>query len=494
MIPFNGQHYPHKSRAVASSRLINCYTETIGDQNAKSKFIVIGTEGTNTWLDMGDYGDIRGSHVSANGVLYRVYGDSLIRVNSDKTFDVLQSIGEGARRVSMADNGYYLMLADGTNLWAYNFNTEVLQDATPIDFSNPTYVKYIDQRFVAINSDPTKDYALDDVPNNNKIFFSETGPEGCLTWLNASNFYSETSADANIAMEICNNSLWVWGQRSYEVYQTQGNPDIPFYRIGGASGEIGCLAPNSVTTIGGSVFWLGSSGSGNNQIFMSNGTMPVVISNPAISYQLDQMGDTSDAVGFSYQKESHVFYVITFIGGNKTFVYDVKEQNWSRRTTREKLTNVENRWAVNYIDAVYSTLLCGVSSTENVGSLVLELDSNKYDDWDGRPIVRTLQGPYIWNNLKKLFIRMFKVDMEVGTVPQNGQGANPILEVGISDDGYVFDYIRRVNLPVIGKYKGQVILTGLGSSYNPVIRLKISDPIPFVVLGADMEVRQSNAY
>lgn len=494
MIPFIGEHYPDASRALSSNLLVNCYTEKPSSPNAKSKFVAKGREGTKLWLDIGDYGDIRGSHVTANNLLYRVYGSSLIRVNSDKTFDVLFPLSVGSTTISMADNGYYLMIADGTNLWAFDLTDETLQEVTPDGFTNPTFVKYMDQRFVAINNDPTKDFNVEDVPTNNKIYFSEIGPTGCLDWFSVSFFSSESSADANTSMTIASDALWVFGQRSFEIYQTDTNPDKPYRAIGGVSGEIGCLAPYSVSTIGGSVFWLGSSTSGNNQIYMSQNFTPVVISNPAISYELDQMGDTSDAVASTYQKNGHTFYVITFIGGNKTFVYDVTEGNWSRRTTRERFTNVENRYAVIFIDSVYSTLLCGISSTENVGSLVVELDSEKYDDWDGRPIINTVQGPHLWSNLKQVFMTMLKIDMQVGLVPLNGQGSKPKLSVAFSDEGYVFDYTRTIELPLTGQYKGQVVLTDLGSAYSPVVRIQNSDPIPFVLMGVDLKAEVSDAY
>lgn len=495
MIPFNGEHYPLKSRAVSSNRLINCYTETSKDPNSKGQFIVIGSEGTREWADLGSIGDIRGSHVTDNGLLYSVYGNSLVRINEDKTFEVLFAVSALSNFVSMADNGYYLVIADGVNLWAFDLVLNTIQEVTPDDFTNPTFVKYMNQRFVAINNDPTKTFSSEQVPNNNKIYFSEVGPTGPLTWLNLSFFSSETSSDANIAMETVGNALWVWGRKSYEIYQTNSNPDRPFYRIGGASGEIGCLAPNSVAKIGGSVFWLGSSSAGNNQIYMSQGLSGIVeISNPAISYELSQMSDTSDAVAFAYQIGSHVFYRITFMGGNKTFVYDVTEGNWARRTTRERLTNVENRSAVLFAVGVYGTILCGISSTENVGSLVIELDLEKYDDWDGRPIVNTVQGPHMWSNLKKVFISMIKIDMQVGLVPQNGQGSKPKLDVSLSNDGYKFPYTRSIELPLIGKYEGQVILPRWGSAHSPVLRIQNSDPIPFVLIGVDMKAELSNGY
>ncbi len=269
---------------------------------------------------------------------------------------------------------------------------------------------------------------------------------------------------------------------------------MPYRRIGGASGEIGCQAPHSVATIGGQVFWLGTSKAGVNQIFMSQGYTPVVISTHAISYQLSKLGDTSDAVAFCYQQENHIFYVLTLVGGNKTFVYDVTEGEWFNQTTRTALVNKQNRWAVIFAVTAYSTILCGMSSTSSENSLVLELSLDKFDDWDGRPIVRTAQGVHLWDDLKNVFYRELRVDCDVKAV-QNGQGSNPVLMMSFSDDGgNTFTSERTRSIGKVGDYLHQVSWLFLGSSRNRVFRFTYSDPVFLSIGGVRAITDQSNAY
>jgi hypothetical protein len=497
MIPFIGQDYQHRSKEVATNRLVNAYVETVKDENAKSHKIVIGTAGTKVFGDLGTFGQCRGLHTTANATNspFGVYGSKLFEIMSDGTGEERADIGNQGSFVSMADNGYYLMIADGVNLWAYNFDTQVMQEVTPADFTAPTFVKYLKQRFVAINADPTRLTGDEQVPNSNKIYYSEVGPDGCLTWPNLNFFSSESTADANTGMAIAGNALWVFGTQSYEVYGLQADPNNPYTPIGGGASELGCSASFSVSTIGGQVFWLGSSRSGKNQVFMSNAYSPVPISNHAIEYQLSLIDDTSDAIGWTYQEEGHVFYVLTLVGGNKTFVYDVTENYWHERTTRRKLTNIQDRYAPAFSCFAYESVLLGFNNQEGGNSLVLTLDLEQYDDWDGRPIVRELQGPVLWDDLRTVFHKEFKLDMDVGHALQTGQGSEPKLMLSYSDDsGHTFSSERIIDLPLIGKYAGIVAWRQLGSSRKRVYKVTFSDPIRFIVLGARLNAGGSNAY
>jgi hypothetical protein len=433
-------------------------------------------------------------HTSADGTPYAVYGSSLFEINSDGSGTIRADIGGLSSFVSMADNGYYLMIADGVNLWAYGFALMNLQEVTPADFENPTHVRYLKQRFVAINSDPTILTGDTQVPNSNKIYFSEVGPDGCLTWPSLNFFSSESSADSNSGLAIAGNALWVFGRQSYEVYGVQANPDAPYSPIGGGASELGCSAPFSVSTIGGQVFWLGSSRAGKNQVFMSNGYSPQRISTHAIEYQLSLLGDTTDAVSFTYQQEGHVFYVLTLVGGNKTFVFDVTEGVWHNRTTRRALVNIRDRWAPMFSTFAYDKVLCGFNNQEGGNSLVLELDLDGGTDWDGRPVVRVARGVHLWEDLRPVFYKDLKVDIEVGA-KQTGQGSNPILMMRYSDDGgNTYNSERFGTTGKIGKYKWQCSYTFLGSARTRVFELTFSDPNSFVLLGVRALLEGSDAY
>lgn len=496
MIPFVGFDYKGRTRANGQSRAINCYPESVDDPQAKSRFLLIGTPGTSSFSNMGELGVCRGLHATANGQAFGVYGSSLVEFESNGTYNIRGDIGTLANPVSFADNGYYIIMADGVKMWSYKLATNTLAEVTLGDFTNPTTVIFYKQRFWAINQDPTATESADNVPNNNKVYFSEVGPDGGLTWPSLNFFSTESTADANTGLAVAGGNIWIFGTRSFEIFRVTANPDAPASLIGGTASEMGCSARYSVATIGSSVFWLGSSKAGKNQVFMSNGLQAQVISDNDLDFRLGEIADTSDAQSFCYQQEGHVFYVLSFMSGDKTYVYDVTEGGWHERQTRELNTNVRHRWAPIYSMFAFEKVLVGFNnSQESPDSLLLELDLDKYDEWDYRPIVRYVESPELWNDLRPIFFDEIMIEMDVGNVQQTGQGSAPLITIGYSNDGgYTWNNERIVSMPLIGQYRGIVRTQRLGSSRRRKFSLQYSEPNKFVILGASAKTRGSNAW
>ena len=296
-------------------------------------------------------------------------------------------------------------------------------------------------------------------------------------------------------MDVVEGNIWFFGPRSYEVWRTGSNPDLPFNKVGGTSSEIGCSAPNSISKILNSVFWIGSSSAGNNTVFMSNGYTGTRISNHAIEYLLTTLSTTDDAVSFTYQQNGHVFYVLTLVTGNKTIVYDVATGEWHERTSRNPLTNADNRWDPIFATFAFNKVLVGTLANARI----LTLDLNKYTAWDGDPIVRLHQGPIQNENDQILFHREFVIDIETGiglnsTNPNNSgiqsnQGVDPQIMLQYSDDsGHTWSSEQWTTLGKAGEYSTRARWRRLGRSRNRVYRMEISSPNKVVVIGARLSV------
>jgi hypothetical protein len=226
---------------------------------------------------------------------------------------------------------------------------------------------------------------------------------------------------------------------------------------------------------------------------MSQGYGVRQVSDRAIEIFLNRnVLETSDAVGFSYQQAGHTFYVLNFLQANKTFVYDVLENKWHERTTRDQFTNVGNRWAPLFATFAFSRVICGADAAP----LLFTLDLERYVEWDGRPIVRIVQGPVYWNDLRQLFHKEFQVDMETGVglqlglpnLPgeiQDGQGSNPQAMLQYSDDGgHTYSSELWVDIGKVGEYNTRVRWRRLGKSNQRVYRMTISDPVKCVIIAA----------
>ena len=86
------------------------------------------------------------------------------------------------------------------------------------------------------------------------------------------------------------------------------------------------------------------------------------------------MSDISDARAFTYQKDGHHFYVLTFPTGNKTFVFDASTSLWHERNATVPSTTINTvTWATQTSaiadfstnDVVWNgTVFCAIGRTD----------------------------------------------------------------------------------------------------------------------------------
>jgi hypothetical protein len=491
MVPFIGESYTHRSPDVSPQETINLYPEVLRNDQAKSRYILIGTPGTDTFLDLEGFsgtGACRGLYTTSTGRVFGVWGSLLVEVLSNGGGNLIGNVGIGASRINFTDNGYYLVLVDGKVMRLLDLDTGSFFQQ-PLPFDNPSDVVYLNSRIVAINKSANKETGDGENPENNKFYWSGVGPSGPTSWSGIDWASAESNADPIIAVTVTRGRLWLFGPRSYEVWQTTTSSKRPYVIVGGSSSEIGCESEKSVTTISEQVFWLGSSTVGNNRVFVNNSYNAAPISTPAIEYELDK-GSNEGAIGFAYQQEGHTFYVLTLPDINKTYVYDLSTGQWHRRSTRESATNKQNFWAPQYSTLGFGEILVG----DGVEPRLFTLSLDKYDEWDNRPIVRLRRSSVYWDDLRTVYYNEAILDMETGVGLQTGQGSDPRAMMRFSDDGgHTFGNEMWAPIGKIGQYKNRVVWPQLGSSRERVIEISCSDPIKQVWLGLRINSTKSGA-
>lgn len=478
---------------VLSSTSFN-YTTILNTNDLVNNGGTITPTGESPITDVSSNASCRGLYTTSTGRVFTCFESGIYEILADGTWSRKATINLGTTKVSFADDGRSLVFVDGTNGYTLNLETNVVQT---IDFSEnsitfmskPTQVVYSNYRIVVINDDTTDG-------NNNKLFWSNILDAN--TWESLDYATAETNADPIIAITTRQDEIITFGPRSFEVRQKDANPDLPYTLVGGSASQIGCGARYSVATIGDNVFWLGASTSGQNMIYTLQGYNPVRISNHAIEHWLTQYsGSTSDAIGFCYQQEGHIFYVITFIKANRSYCYDVLTQTWTERSTRDTNLNISNYWNVMYSVAAFNKVLVGGLNTARI--MTLELD--RYTEWDGTPIVRLHQGPVIAEDYKKVIHHEFQIDMETGVGTQLGEpynsgmqtgyGSDPKIMMQHSDDGgHTWSSERWTSLGKVGQYRSRVRWLRLGQSRERVYRVVISDPVKIRMIGARVLVSQ----
>lgn len=501
---FVGPAYTLKSRNVDCQRAVNIYPEIVESGSGKEgqQLYYKSTPGLRELFEVGD-GPIRLIYVDKPGKnddnppnrIYIVSGNKLFRTSfvSGAWETPYQVTGEfntntGPVRVvgKNQDRVVELMFADGQYLYGYSkvydpansLDEETFEEIPPDEeMRGGTSLAWIDG-FTIFNSS-----------DSDRFYVSDYGVFG----FNALNFASsEGDPDKIVSLVASNRYLWIFNERSVEVWSNTGNSDFPFERISGGFIEKGCLAPYSTSKIDGTVFWLGRDEAGEGVVFAASGFTPQRISTHAIEYAISTYANPEKATSYTYQQGGHSFYVLNF--DEATWVYDLSTRLWHERA----FTNTDSDLERHRADCVaYSSDVGMHLAGDYETNKIYHLDENYFKDGES-VITRLRTSPHVSASGKFIFYHRFILDMQTGIGLVSGQGSNPMVMLTFSNDGgYTWSseswQSAGTSTGLIGEFTKRVIWNRLGRARDRVFKIKITDPVPVVLLSADLDMEVGNS-
>ena len=478
--PILGSSYVARSINAADSRMVNMYPEIV-PEGGKSAAFLTRCPGLRRLVTAGN-GPIRGLWVLKN-YLYAVSGNTFYRlsVGTGPSPWVVQSVGTvtGTGPVSMSDNGTQIFIACNPDGFIYNATTQVFAQITDPDFPGAVKVGYLDGYFVF------------NEPNSSRVWVTSLLDGLSVDPLDFAS--AEGDPDGLVSLIVDHREAWLFGTNSIEVWYDAGLPDFPLQRIQGAFNEIGCEAPYSVAKLDNGLFWLGSDARGRGIVYRSNGYTGQRISTHAIEWQIQQYGNLSDAIGYTYQQDGHAFYVLIFPSAQTTWVYDVSTQAWHERAGWSNGNFVRHR---SNCQAAYNNQVV-VGDFENGNIYAFDLD----DYADNGQIQKWLRSwralPSGTNNLKRTAQHSLQVDCESGVGLNTGQGNNPQMMLRWSDDGgHTWSNEHWMSVGKIGEYYRRVIWRRLGMTLklrDRVYEVSGTDPVKLAIMDAELIVSPTNA-
>jgi hypothetical protein len=508
--PILGSTYVARSTNAADSRMVNLFPEIVPEAGKEPAFLqrapglrLLATLGT---------GPVRGLWQLGN-FGYVVSGDTLYSVDTNWNVASIGTV-ENTGPVSMADNGTQLFIAANGPSYIYNTLTTVFQKITDVDFPGAVTVGYLDGYFVF------------NEPNSQKIWVTSL-LEG--TQVDPLDFASaEGSPDGLISLIVSNREVWLFGTNSTEVWYNAGTADFPLQRIQGAFNEVGCAAAFSVAKVDNSVFWLGADARGRGIVYRTNGYQAVRISTHAVEWQIQQYGNLSDAIAYTYQQDGHSFYVLIFPQADTTWVYDIATQAWHERAGWSNGDFTRHR--SNCQMAFNSEVVVGDYENGNIYAFDLDVyaDNGAIQRW-----LRSWRAlPTGQNTLKRTTHYSLQLDCETGVglsgsnwtdfigvisyllaengnflvteagdfieaTPQVVQGANPQVMLRWSDNGgHTWSNEHWKSMGRIGRFGFRTIWRRLGMTLeirDRVYEVSGTDPVKIAIMGAELAARPTNA-
>lgn len=471
-IPFADGAYTSDSLNISAQRCLNLYPE-INLFNSKTIVSLKRTPGLTLFTTLSGMGSVRCLYAASNGSFFGVCANTVSMIASNGDLTVIGELTTNSGIVRMSDNGFDLIIVDGRSGegWTYIFATEVFAQITDPAYPGGTHVAFINQRYL-VNKPNTQQYywsALSDGAN----------------WTDGGVASAEATPDNITALIAFGGEVWLFGPGSYEVAY---NTETIFTRLPGSPRDIGITAPDSLSKNDNNLFWLGGDENGHGIVYASEGYRARRISTHAIEQAIQGYALISDAIGYCYQQLGHDFYVLSFPTSKTTWCYDLSTDRWHERNyTYPNVEFLNNSFMHKGIVKEFYNGKVYVGDWSNGN--VYELDVNNYSD-NGDRIHRERSSPHVWKNLERSFYSSFQLDVESGVgLNGDGQGSNPQIMMDMSDDGghtYGKEYWESAGK--IGEYKKRVKWDRLGSSRNRIFRIKMTDPVNWVILGAYVEV------
>ncbi len=464
---FVGGSYRARSSNFDAETCLNLYAEGSTTGTAKDIAVLYGTPGLVLWANLGD-GPIRGALRFDASTAYVVSGDTVYRVASNGASGAIGTITFGNDPVSMASNGFQVVISTDPEMWAIDVGTDTVTQVLDPDFLGSTHVVFL------------AGYFIWGVPNSGRSQYSTLYSTDIEP---LSFFTAEASPDFGVAQLADHLEYWYFGESTTEVFSVVADADQPLQRINGAVIEHGCAAPFSVAKMDNTVYWLGADDNGKGTVWRATGAYePQRVSTPAIEYAISQVEDISGAVAWTYQQESHSFYILNV--GDRTWCFDASTALWHERAWRNPVDGSLHRHRGQCQMAFAGKNIVGDWQNGNLYAL----DLNAYTD-NGATIVSRRTGPYV----SARTYNMLQVDFETGVGLVEGQGENPIALLQWSDDGgKTWSNDHPAEIGRVGEYQRRVRWRRLGTSRRfglaRTFRVTITDPVKRVITGAMLDI------
>ena len=415
---------------------------------------------------------VRGLHVM-DGALFAVMGNLVFRF--DEQFNPMaintEALNTSAGPVQMADNGTQLMISDGTTqayLWDQATLTWTILNENN-GFLAGGSAAQIDSIFISHS------------PTTQAIYWSDVNDGTSWNPLDTSSAYVQ-SGDI-VALEVDHREVWVFKTETTEIFYNSGDAELTFVRLSAGVLEHGCAAQHSVVKIDNSVFWLAH----DLTLRRAQGITPQIVSTTHVVAQWREYTRVDDAVAFGYVDQGHTFYQITFPSAGTTWIYDMRTNTWSQRSSYTEIDGAQgphrSRSYVRFRDR-------NIMGDYERGHIYV-LDPNTHTD-NGEPIVWSRTLPTIVQERKPFFVRRLEIEMETAGLSA-GPGSQPQFQARISRDfGHTWGSLKKVEMGKAGEYSHRSVLRRLGRARAWTLEVSGSEPIKTVITSAQAEIERGD--
>lgn len=464
-IPLTLGAYSARSVIAEAQRCVNLYAEK-NPGDAVSPYTYYPAPGLTQLVVPAGSGGARpgGLYMATSSDLYYVAGPTVYYVDPSWTLTTIGTLTTSIGAVSFADNGSTALLVDGsTNGYQIDLTTRtmtVISEAAngpPVGggsvyaFYGGTRADVIDG-FIVLNEPGTSNFYS---TYTNEMVFD-------ALYFAAKNGYS----DPLVSLIVTLRQIWLIGQKTTELWFDAGDANFPFEILPGAFVQHGCVAPSSVAQVDGSIYFLSQDLAGTCLLMQGHGQTVTAINTQAIATQWSNYPTVTDAVGFCFTQNGHVFYQLNFPTADKSWRWDDTTKQWHEAVWVDG-NGVEHQHRVACAAFAYGLNVGGDWQT---GTLY-KIDPTVSTD-NGAPMYWRRGYPHLMQDGKRVIYRSFDFDMSSGLPLYYPVGSPPLFFLRWSDTrGQTYGNPVQQSLGATGQYLTQAQIRRLGMGRDRVFEV-----------------------
>lgn len=468
----------YSSRSIISSaqRCVNLFAEK-NPSDSPTEYTYYPSAGLRLLSEAPVPAGARCAFRANTGDLYYICGVNVYYVSPAWAFTLLGTITVGSNICYMADNGTTAVLVDSTTTgYQIDLTTRVMTTITAAtngpppaalsvyEFNGGTRVDVMDG-YIVVNDRGTRNFR--------STYLNQ------IIW-DALFFAAKNGFSDNLVAAVCQKrEIWLIGEKTTELWFNAGTPDFPFAIQQGPFIAHGCVAPYSIATSNGAVYWLTQDQNGTNILGRGEGYKVTPVSTRALETEWSTYSTTADAIGFCFQQNGHPFYQITFPTADKTWRFDESTGQWHEPVWTDG-NGVEHRHRANVTAFAYGINVVGDWET---GALYA-LDPNVYTD-NGAPMQWRRGFPHVVDDGNRVIYPGFALDAQCGASAGSPPADQPTVLLRYSDDrGQTWSNPIQQSLGNTGEYLVQAQWNRLGMARDRVFEVYGTIPGFFAVNGA----------
>ena len=367
--------------------------------------------------------------------------------------------------ITIDENNNQFFFCDGINGYTFTYGTNAFAQITDPDFPSPGSITFLDS------------YAI--VNENGTGRFYISAPNNATSWDALDFATAESSPDRLLRVINAFGQLFLFGEKTTEIWTNTGASDFPFARIAGAKMDVGILSPFSAQDIDNQIVWVGRDEFGSGIVYSATGFTPQRISTETIERRINEATDRENITSWVYQEDGHRFYVLTGGGLETSLTYDLTTQLWHEKSSLDGNGNFAQHLGTCHMFA-FGKNLVGSRTTGRLYEQSLDI----FDD-DGASLVRERIYTHLSDEDRRVRYNVLDLGFETGVGLQTGYGEDPQVAMQLSKDGArTYSNWYTTSIGRVGKYKQKVSFRRLGIAEQMTFRIRTSAPVKISVTGS----------